>query len=97
MREVEVYDAFGNNVAQGKTATQSSILQGNEGWAPSKGVDGQFNQVMQTNWEQGKRATFSYVESHHFVLTTLTSHTQSTNHRSLVAGRPRSQRTSCRS
>lgn len=54
MREVEVYDTSGTNVALNMPATQSSLMQDNQGWGPSKGVDGLFNNLMQTAWQQGE-------------------------------------------
>ena len=46
MREVEVYDTNGVNVARGRFepfVTQSSILQNNAAWGPNSTVDGNFN------------------------------------------------------
>lgn len=48
MREVEVINMAGENIALNKVATQSSILQNNQGWAPSKAVDGSYSGLMQT-------------------------------------------------
>ena len=54
MREVEVIDMNGDNVALRKPAKQSSTLQ-DASWAQaSNGNDGNLNNMMQTEWERGE-------------------------------------------
>jgi len=53
MREVEVYNMDGVNVALNKAASQSSDM--GSSWPASKGVDGVINTgLTQTKWEQGE-------------------------------------------
>ena len=54
MREVEVIDMNGDNVAYGKPAKQSSTLQDRAGYRPENAVDGNLNTLMQTEWEEGE-------------------------------------------
>ena len=54
MREVEVYNTDGVNVALEKAALQSSTLQNSPAWKPESGNDGNLDSLMQTNSEQGE-------------------------------------------
>jgi len=55
MREVEVIDMNGDNVALRKPAKQSSTLQDSAGWGPQSAVDGNLNNLMQTESERGEQ------------------------------------------
>ena len=54
MREVEVINMDGVNVALNKAANQSSTMQNNQAWGPSKGTDGSLSNLMQTAWTLSK-------------------------------------------
>jgi len=58
MREVEVIDMNGDNVALRKPAKQSSTLQDRVGWGPESGNDGNLNNLMQTESERGELYDF---------------------------------------
>ena len=56
MREVQVFDMNGVNVALNKPAKQSSTLNNNAAWGPESAVDGNLdsNNLMQTLAEPGE-------------------------------------------
>ena len=57
MREVQVFDSNGVNVARGRFepfVKQSNILQNNAAWGPNSTVDNNFDNLMQTGQMSSK-------------------------------------------
>jgi hypothetical protein len=60
LREVEVYDYNGANVAKGKTATQSTTYLSYPVFTASRAVDGNLNTYSLTDFDQGKHQWFIF-------------------------------------
>ena len=54
MREVEVFDMNGVNIAEGKPAIQSNTLNNNKVWRPQSGNDGKLSTYQSTNNSESK-------------------------------------------
>jgi len=54
LREIEVFDMSGVNIAEGKPATQSSTQNSNEANEAGRAVDGDFSTSSWTTWSSSK-------------------------------------------